>query len=90
MYEITIKQMVLKKVPGGKNWKIIDERPYTKKEAENMNAISMEDLKKFPLKKVYGHTPEIIIEELVEVEILKQTVNDLNITAVIKAINGIK
>ncbi len=42
------------------------------------------------MKEVMGYTPKIIKEEHVEIEILKQTVADLDLTTVIKAINGIK
>ncbi len=90
MYEIKITQMVLKKVPAGEEWEVIDEALFTEEEVLKSSRIYQEADKTLPVKEVHGYTPKILKEEHVEIEILKQTVANLDLTAVIKAINGIK
>lgn len=87
MYEIVITQKVLKKVPAGEDWEIIDKRPYNKEEVDKMDEMYKKSLGELALKEVYGYTPKTIKEEHVEVDILKQTVMELDLPAVIKAIN---
>lgn len=90
MYEITITQKTIKKVPSGKSWEIIKEVLYTDEEIGEASGFYKESRKTMPSKCVYGYTPKIIKEEHVDVELLKQTVKDLDLTAVIKVINGIE
>lgn len=90
MYEITITRMILKKVPAGEVWKVVRDELFTEEEAREASELYTRSDKQMPVKEVMGYTPKIIKEEHVEIDILKQTVADLDLTAVIKAINGIK
>lgn len=90
-YEIIIKQKTTQKVEKTGSWTIIDSRPWTAEELEEATKYKNRDdfLKDNPLKQVYGYTPEHVTIETKEVELLKQTVTVLDLTAVIKAINQI-
>lgn len=88
-YEITIKQSITKKSIGNKEWKVIGEKPWTDEDLRD--ECKYQDRDKFlearPTQQVYGYTPETVTERIVEVELLKQTVEDLDLASVIKAIN---
>ena len=85
MYEIIIKKTEIVKQKAGKDWKQTGERPVTKEEVEKSFG-SHEDYKG-KMSSVYGYTPEIEKEVEVDREILKQTIEELDLAAVIKAIN---
>ncbi len=36
MYEITIKQMILKKVPAGEVWKVVRDELFTEEDAQGL------------------------------------------------------
>ena len=75
MYKIIIiKEEVVTKA-SGKDWAIIAQKQPTEGSGSVEN--------------VYGYTPEIGKEVEVEREILSQTVENLDLVEVIKAINGI-
>lgn len=96
-YEIIIIEKKIADVPHGKNWAVIrerlvtaeemkkafDDRYYDKKEFREW----LED-KDFKIEE-RGYTPEITKKEAVETEILRQNVEELDLKAVIKAINGL-
>lgn len=93
MYEIIIKKTVTKEVPGGGKWDVIEKRPLTSNEIEKSYSEpywKQEDIKK-ETKTVYGYTPASPYTEIEksEIEILRQKVEELDLIAVIKAINGI-
>lgn len=71
-YEITIKKRRDVTKLAGKEWKVVGQE--FDKDAER-------------LKDTYGYTPEIERPVTEEVEVLKQTVDDIDLAAVIKAIN---
>lgn len=81
-YQITIteKRQVSKKV--GKEWCVVAE-----KEVERDMAFCRNGEPETRLESVYGYTPEIEKFVTEEREILKQTVETLDLAAVIKAIN---
>lgn len=91
MFEITIKQKVKETVQGGKDWAVIEEIPYTKEEYENLDHYyKSRNNDVLLLKQVRGYTPVKETVQVVERELLKQTVETLDLQKVIKAINGIE
>ena len=86
-FQITIieKKVVTKTVRG--EWKIVGQVPVTKKDLEGC-AFPSERFDS-PLKEERGYAPDREDDVEVEIEILKQTVEDLDITKVIRAINKI-
>lgn len=88
MYQIVIKKIEKKTETSNGNWTIIDKRPYTEEELENVpphNRSRYND----ELKEVYGYPPPHEKEVEREVKVLEQTVDELDLVEVIKAINGI-
>lgn len=73
MYEITIKRTQREKVIVGGNWGVIGEEP-------------MEGNPQI-MKPIRGYTPQQEQDKAVTREILVQTVEDLDLPTVIKAIN---
>lgn len=91
-YKITITKTTERKTTMRGDYAVIDERPWTAKELseERDNFQSTESfLERTPLRKVYGYQPDYEATETVETEVLKQTVDDLDLPAVIKAVNRI-
>lgn len=89
-YEIIVRKVVVKTetLPG--EWETLDTRPYTAEEWNEGNiAGSYDGLKEIPLKNIKGHTPSRVMEKEVFIDVLNQKVDKLDLTAVIKAINGI-
>ena len=85
MYEIIIKKKEWVDEITGQKWEIIDECPLSKKDMENSY---YEDNKyEGVLKSVYGYTPKIVKKVETEQELLKQNVEDIDLPAIIKAIN---
>ncbi len=73
-------------------WGVIETRPWTveefNKESEGFYARNLaEVLKEKPLKEVRGYLPSRDLVSTQETEVLKQTVEELDLAAVIKAIN---
>lgn len=91
-YEITIKKIEkTTRLRKGEHTQI-DERPWTDEDlrdaSERAYGKSPSDIiQSSPMKKVFGYAPDTYEEMKVEIEILKQTVEDLDIATVIKAIN---
>jgi hypothetical protein len=81
---ITIKKKTVEKRPGGRDWKVVEQRPYTKEELADAGAHFKDELKR-----IYDYTPEIEVSTIVETEILRQVIEDkdFDFTAVVKAIN---
>jgi len=87
MYKITIEKIdkTNKMVQG--EWGVIDKRPYTEEEAKK--AYEFKEFKG-ELKEVRGYRPNV--EKTIETEttILTQTIDELDLVSVIKAINKIE
>lgn len=83
-YEITIKQTREVTKKRGGEWEVIGTREV---EREQRFYGDSEDEPKTRIEEVRGYTPEIEKTVTVEVEILKQTVDTLDLAAVIKAVN---
>ena len=86
MYEIIITKKTAEKSIEGHEWEVVGEEPI-EKDGELLIAHHPDG--EIILRRVYGYTPEIVKEREVERLILKQTVDDLDLAAVIKAINKI-
>lgn len=82
-YKITITETKYVKKLAGKEWKEIGTREVARDEAFSRSSSES----KTRIESVMGYTPEI--ERVVEstTEILSQTVEELDVAAVIKAIN---
>lgn len=88
MFKITIEEIkTVKRMTRG-DWVTIEERPFTKKELEEIGYHGTEP--SFDrMKEVRGYAPdrEMLHEE--RIQTFQQTVETLNLPSVIKAINGI-
>lgn len=89
-YQVTITRIEEKKSVKKGEWTTIDRRPWTTKELseESKYSSTVEAfLEKNPTKAVLGYAPDQETVEKVQVQVLAQTVEDIDIGAVIKAIN---
>ena len=91
-YEITVKKITEREVVRRGEWRVIDKRPWTDDELQQERISSYYHneqgvLSRAPLKEVLGYCPDVCVTETVETELLKQTVDDLDLAAVVKAIN---
>jgi hypothetical protein len=85
-YEILIKEKRQVKKLVGKEWQVIGEKEVERE--QRLYSLNKEE-PKTRMDSVYGYTPEIEKTVIEEQEILKQTVEILNLAKVIKAINGL-
>ena len=92
-YKITITKIETVQSTEQGDYTIIDRRPWTKKELDEEKSHAYGDgktfLEKNPLKEIRGYAPARSIEKAVETEVLKQTVETLDLSAVIRAVNGL-
>lgn len=90
-YHVTLTKVEYRTVTRKGEWGTVDERPWTQKELDdNAKAYNQQDfLEKNPLKKVYGYKPDIADVEPKETKVLEQTLEDIDLPAVIKALNGL-
>lgn len=90
MFEITIKEMTTeRKIVRGEHT-IIDRRPYTDAELNECSIYRQSDAgKQGETKPIYGYAPDREQEVDVQRELLKQTVEKLDLSSVIKAINNL-
>jgi hypothetical protein len=90
-YVVTIKE--IEDVPHTErgSWTVIDKRPWTTHEMAEESGLHNTDrfLKDNPLKEVLGYAPDRETRKIVETELLRQTVETLDLAAVIKAVNGL-
>lgn len=92
-YKITITKIETKTVTKRGDYTIIDKRPWTDAELSEALSSHYGDRKDFltknPLKEVRNYAPSWQGVENEETEVLKQTVETLDLAAVIKAVNGL-
>ena len=81
-YEITITKIEVREVESGVEWTTIEKRPLTEEEAEQTYATLRSQQKT-----IYGYTPKIVRSEPVTTEIYRQTMPEIDLPAVIKAVN---
>ncbi len=81
-YEITITNTVVREVESGGEWTTVEKRPLTLEEGDKTFAPSSDQIKT-----IYGYTPKIVKPETVTIEIYKQTVPEIDLPEVIRAIN---
>lgn len=92
-YKITITKFETKTVQRRGDYIVVDRRPWTEQELNeaSMRIYGSVDnfLKENPLKEIRDYAPSWEGVEKEEVEVLKQTVETLDLSAVIKAVNGL-
>ena len=82
MFEITIVETREVRKINGKKWDIVGQ-----KEVEREERFYRDEGPKTRIEPIYGYTPEIEATITEKREALKQTVDDLDLPAVIRAIN---
>lgn len=92
-YKITITKVEEVEAKEDGQWTIVEKRPWTEKELGNAISSAYGDGKEFvasnPLKEVRDYAPARVVSKQIETEVLKQTVESLDLAAVIKAVNGL-
>jgi len=88
-YEIIIKRKETKPVRKRGEHTVIEKVPWTDAEIEKRSENYYNTREMDPMRLVYGYAPDYDGLETVETELLKQTVDELDLSAVIKAINGL-
>ena len=90
-YQITIKKIETRTVTKRGDYTVIDKVPWDEATYvdERVYGTKEEFMRRTPLKEVRGYAPDWEGVETVETEILKQTVETLDLADVIKAINGL-
>lgn len=88
MFEITIKETTTTRKLVRGAWLVVEKRPYTNKELSESNSwfADKEEAKK-EIKDIMGYAPDREQDVTSEREILKQSVDDLDLAAVIRAVN---
>lgn len=91
-YSIVITKIEEKTVTKHGEYNTIDERPWTNEDFNKDKSAYQKPevfLAANPLKRIFGYAPSWEGVEIEETQLLKQTVDELDLTAVIKAINGL-
>lgn len=86
-FEITIKEKREVVEILGKEWKKVDDKEVLR-EVGPYGPCDIEE-PKTRIKEIMGYTPEIERRVIREIEVLKQTVDTLDLAAVIKAVNNL-
>jgi hypothetical protein len=91
MYKITIIKVESKPSTKRGDYTVVNRVPWTEKDlVDELTYGSKESfLKSNPLKEIRDYAPSWQGFETVETEMLKQTVEELDLAAVIKAVNGL-
>lgn len=92
MFKITIEEIKTTKVMQDGPWVVIDRIPWTNDELEEKasNAYGARHetlIQKEPLHEIRGYAPQKEVTEKTTTKIFEQTVDDLDMSDVIKAIN---
>ena len=87
MFKITIQKIERKTETVQGDWGIVNEVPYTE---EDLATAYEKNEYKGKLNKLMGYRPETKKIVILEQTMLEQTVEELDLVQVIKAINGIK
>lgn len=91
-YLITITKIETTTKTENGPWTVIDRRPWTDEELAKATPFygdKGEFLKTNPLKEVQGYAPNREVQSTKDTQIFTQKVEELDLAAVIKAINGI-
>lgn len=90
-YKITISKIDTQETEKDGDYVIIDKRPWTEAELESAASYGREDkfVKENPLKEIRGYAPRRKVIEKIDAKVLEQVVDNLDLGAVIKAINGL-
>lgn len=92
-YKVTIEEIEEVEVTERGEHTVIDERPWTESEVKEENRFGTQSAEKYveknPVKRIYGYAPDRKKIQENRREILVQTVNEMDVPAVIKAVNGL-
>lgn len=90
-YEIIITKTTVEDVESGGNWQQVGEEPLTEDDYRQSiydgSLIPFISNGEIRLKKVFGYTPKIVKSKTITAEIYRQTVSDIDLPAIIKAVN---
>lgn len=92
MFEIIIRTKQVQAVMKSGDWSVIDKVPWTDEELDKATRCYGDKesfLRNNPLHEINGRTPSYEVSEVKEADIFRQTVETLDLAAVIKAINGL-
>jgi hypothetical protein len=87
-YQITITRIETNTVTKRGPYCVIDEVPWTQEQLCSAQMYESKEafLAKNPLKKIHGYGPDVQTQETEAVEVLKQTVDELDLRAVLRAV----
>lgn len=90
-YEITITKVEEVTVTKNGPWTVVDTVPWTTSNMgdETLYGGVQQFLECNPLKEIKGYAPSVQVTETVRTEVLKQSVDQLDLAAVIKAVNNL-
>jgi len=86
MFTITITETKTVGALKGNEWLIVEKRPYT---PDELKETGDPEYYKKQLKDIRGYSPVVTETVTKDIEILKQTIKDIDLVSVIKAINKI-
>lgn len=87
MFKITIEKIETKTITEKGKWCKTGDRPYTKKECEDAGFGNNFEAE---LKPIYSYLPDVKVEKEVIIKVLEQSIEEIDLVEVIKAINNIK
>lgn len=88
MYEIIIREITETETTTGGKWTVVDKRPFTDEEIADANEhFRKTTMLHEALKEVYGYLRDETIVEKQTHEIYRQEMENLDVQAVIKAVN---
>ena len=89
MFKITITEIKATQATKRGEYGVLDRVPWTAETfaEEQIYGGREEFLKRCPLKEIFGYRPSYEDIERIETKILEQTVDELDLAAVIKAVN---
>jgi hypothetical protein len=94
-YKITIEKTEEKTIIERGDYQVIDERPYSDEEVNNMNQRDQRDFRErapeqgILIKKIYGYPEDKTTIKQYTKKVFEQEVDELDVASVIKAINGL-
>lgn len=88
-YKITIEKIEAVTTTKRGEHTVIAEVPWTDKELMNRSETYYRQSEMPPLQKIYGYAPSVEVTEQKSSKVLEQTVEEIDMAAVIKAINKI-
>lgn len=90
-YKITIEKTETTSSVERGDWTIVKEVPWTHETlvSENVYGSKEKFLERQPTERVYGYAPDAVKKNTTTIKVLEQTVETLDLAAVIKAVNAL-